>query len=345
VTAIAADYVIRPIRADDFDALLALAAASADTGRVRAAVQYLVNPIEAAAVLRPEQAWVVAEGEDGLLGAAQVTIGETEVEGERHRCATLTSLMVHAAHRRRGVATALTEWRLERAGPDAVVAATIQAGNAGSFANARRWATQIFGTLTLPVFRAGKAPSPPAGVEIREPHEDAEWARAVEGLAAFERGWNLRTPETASTLRARAERTVSGVRVNRYFVAVENGDVVGGYDLFEGARLQIVIVEDAPASLRALNRIVRVLPSSGELRQASVSRLWFAPGREDVGRALWADARGAAADSGNALTTQYDARSPLAAVIPTRAWTPKTQVSVAVRSPVPLSEDHLLSPP
>jgi hypothetical protein len=60
---------------------------------------------------------------------------------------------------------------------------------------------------------------------------------------------------------------------------------------------------------------------------------------------LWAHARGAAADSGNALTTQYDPRSPLAAVIPTRAWTPATQVSVAVRSPMPLSEDRLLSSP
>jgi GNAT superfamily N-acetyltransferase len=345
VTAITADYVLRPIRADDFEALLTLAAASADTGRVRASVQYVVNPIEAAAVLQPEQEWVVAEGEDGLIGAAQVTVGDTEVEGDRHRCATLTSLMVHAAHRRRGVAAALTEWRLERAGPDAVVAATIQAGNAGSFANARRWATQIFGTLTLPVFRAGKAPSPPAGIEIREPDEEAEWACVAEGLATFERGWNLRTPETASTLSARSERAVSGVRVNRYFVAFENGEAVGGYALFEAARLQIVVVEEAPASLRALNRIVRVLPSSGELRQASLSRLWFAPWREEVGRALGAHARGAAAESGNALTTQYDARSPLNAVIPTRAWTPKTQVSVAVRSPVPLAEDHLLSPP
>jgi GNAT superfamily N-acetyltransferase len=340
----AADYVLRPIRADDFEGLLALAAASADTGRVRAAVRYLVNPIEAAAVLRPEQEWVVAEGEDGLLGAAQVTLGETEVEGELHRCATLTSLMVHAAHRRRGIAAALTDWRLERAGPEAVVAATIQKGNAGSFANARRWATQIFGSLTIPVFRAGKLPSP-AGVEIREPDGDGEWDSAADGLAGFERGWNLRTPETASTLRARAQRSVAGSRVNRHFVAVENGEVVGGYQLFEGARLQIVVIEDAPASLRALNRIVRVLPRSGELRQASVSHAWFAPGREDVGRVLWAHARGAAADSGNALTTQYDPRSPLAAVIPTRAWTPATQVSVAVRSPMPLSEDRLLSSP
>jgi GNAT superfamily N-acetyltransferase len=344
VPSIAADYVLRPIRADDFDALLSLAAASADTGRVRAAVRYLVNPIEAAAVLRPQQQWVVAEGADGLVGAAQVTLGETEVEGERRPSATLTSLMVHAAHRRRGIATALTEWRLERAGPDAVVAATIQAGNAASFANARRWATQVFGNLTIPVFRAETAP-PPAGIEIREPDDAGEWDRAADGLAGFERGWNLRIPETAATLRARAERSFAGTRVNRHFVAVEDGAIVGGYELFEGARLQIVVVEDAPASLRALNRIVRVLPRSGELRQASVSRLWFAPGRDDVGRALWAHARGAATDSGNAVTTQYDQRGPLAAVTPTRAWTPKTQVSVAVRSPTPLSEDRLLSPP
>jgi GNAT superfamily N-acetyltransferase len=311
---------------------------------VRAGLRYLANPIETAAVLRPELEWVVAEAEDGLVGAGQVTLGESEVEGEVHRSAILTGLMVHAAHRRRGIATALTKWRLERAGPDAVVVATIQTGNEGSFANARRWATQIFGNLTIPVFRA-RPQRPPRGLQIREAGEDLDWERFAAGLADFQQGWNLRSPDTASSLRERAGRAWAGDRISRYFLALEGDEAVGGVELVEAARLQMIVIEEAPASLRALNRIVRVLPRDGVLRQSAVTRLWFAPDRVDVGRALWRHAGSAASDTSNAVTTQYDPRGALGAVVPTRTWTPKTQISVAVRSPTPLSEDRVLSPP
>src|SRR5262249_33130937 len=155
-----ARYELRPARTDDYEALVALAISSADTGAVRVAPRYLCNPVEAWAALKPDLEWVVAEAETGaLIGAAQVTLGETEIEGERHPYAGLSGLMVHPDHRRRGVAAALTRWRLDRAGTDAVVAAAIQTGNVGSTANTRGWATQIFGRLAVPVFRARRRPA------------------------------------------------------------------------------------------------------------------------------------------------------------------------------------------
>jgi GNAT superfamily N-acetyltransferase len=344
--ALPAEYELRPVRLDDFQALATLGRASADTGRVQVAVDYVRNPVDARAALNPDLEWVVADAGAELIGAAQVSLGEREVEGSLHRCACLSGLMVHPDHRRRGVATALTEWRLERAGPDAVVVAAIQSGNVGSLANARSWATQIFGSLTIPVFPAGKRSYAANGLDIREPMLDSEWEEAAAGLTAFERGWNLRNPQTAASLRERAGRTLpSGERIRRYVVAVEGNRVVGGFELLDGAQLEILVVEHLPAALRALNLIARFLPPDRRIRESSISRFWYTSGRVDAGRALWAHAVSAAAETGNALSTQYDQRGPLHEVIRARPWTPKGRASVAVRSPVPLSEDRLLSPP
>lgn len=338
------DYQLRPIRPDDFEALLELAAASADTGRVGYAVRYARNPIEAGAVLQPEREWVVAEADGRLVGAGQVTFSETEVEGERHRCATLSSLMVHAAYRRRGIARALTRWRLDRAGPDAVVVAAIQGGNEGSVANARSWANQIFGSITIPVAPARSGRPNRRGLELRDAG-DRDWEAAGAGVDAFERGWNLRTPVTGESLRGRVERGLGDERVRRYRVAVGGGTVVGGYELFEGPRLQTIVIERLPLALRALTLALRMLPRDRVLRECSVSGLWFAAGRTDVGRALWNDARATAAETGNTVSVRFDARGPLAAVVPHAPWRPKGSATVAVRSPVRLDEERLLAPP
>jgi hypothetical protein len=223
--------------------------------------------------------------------------------------------------------------------------ATIQTGNEGSFANARRWATQIFGKLTIPVFRVAQGQSTPPGMEIREPRDDSEWAEAAAGLDRFEAEWNLRRPETRASLRKRTERTFAGERFLRYFVAVQGDRIANGYELFEGARLQTLVVEHVPVALRALNLLLRVLPRDGELRASTLARVWYLPGRDDVARALWAHARSASAASGNAVSTQFDLRCPLRKLIPVRPWTPKATASVAVRSPLRLSEKRVLSPP
>jgi GNAT superfamily N-acetyltransferase len=338
-------YTLREARTDDYESLAALAAASADTGRIRVALRYRQNPVDALAALKPDVQWVVAEGEDGLIGCGQLIPYEAEIEDEPRSCAVLGNLMVHPAHRRRGVATALTQWRLERAGPDTVVVAGIQSGNEGSLANARKWATQIFGTLLLPAFGVEAGAVPPEGPEIREPRDDPEWDEAAEGLAAFQRGWNLRAVRDGAALRERAGRAFQGERLQRYFVAVERDQVVGGFELFEGSRLDSLVFEHLPLALRVVNLVVRVLPRDGELRANALSAFWYAPGREDAGRSLWASARSLAAQSGNAIGLQFDPRGPLGALVRARPWTPKGQLTVAVRSPVPLNEERLLAAP
>lgn len=336
---------LRAARDGDGDALTALALAAADTGAVRVAPHYLLDPLETTRALQPDAEWVLAEAEDrSVVGAGLIGFSDVEVEGKVVNHAHLSGLMVHPDHRRKGIAKALTEWRLDRAGPDAVVVAAIQSGNEGSFANARSWATQVFGTVLLPAFKVGPSKAP-KGIEIRELQDDSEWEQVAAGLAEFERGWNLRVPETAVEIRDRLARTPFDTPVQWQFVAVEDGRVVGGYELHDNSRLSTLIIERVPPFLRAVNVFARIIPADGVIRNAAASRMWHVPGRPDVGRALWGHAGTAAAASGaNALATQVDPRGPVAKLLPIRPWTVKGKLSAAVRSPVKLDEERLLGP-
>jgi GNAT superfamily N-acetyltransferase len=338
-------FTVRAARDGDGPGITELAAAAADTGAVRVAPHYLHDPLETSRVLRPDAVWAIAESDEGrVVGAGVVDLGPVEIEGDVYRCGHLSSLMVDPKYRRRGIATALAEWRIERAGPDAVIVAAIQSGNEGSLANARKWATQIFGANVLPVFKVARD-GPRGPFNVRAPETDAEWEQVAGGLAEYERGWNLRIPETAAEIRERLAKTPLDVPVQRQFVAVEGGRIVGGCELHEGGRLQTIVVEHMPLVLRLVNVVARVVPKDRVVRVSALARLWHGPGREDAGRALWAHARFAAAEAGNAISAQFDPRGPLAQLIPVRPWTTKGSVTVAVRSPVTLSEDRLLAPP
>jgi len=337
------EFTLRPARDGDGPAIVALAQAAADTGAVRVSPHYVVDPLVTMRALQPKAEWVLAETDDGLVvGGGTVDFGPVEIEGETYPGARLSNLMVHSEYRRRGIARALTDWRLDRAGPNAVVLAAIQSGNEGSFANAKHWAKQIYGAMVLPGFRAGG--TPPAGFEFREPRDDAEWDQVAAGAAEFERGWNFRIPETATDIRERLARTPIDVPVQSQIIVVEGGVVVGAVELHHSGRVQTMLFEHVPAFIRLANLFARVIPKDHELRPVVASRLWHAPGREDVGRALWAYAGHAAATSGNSLATQLDPRGPLSRIVPVRAWTPEGKLSVAVRAPVTVTEDRLISP-
>ena len=63
---------MRPARADDYEALVALAVACADTGKLHVAPEYLRNPVEAWTALKPALERTVAESSGGLVGAAPI---------------------------------------------------------------------------------------------------------------------------------------------------------------------------------------------------------------------------------------------------------------------------------
>ena len=118
---------------------------------------------------------------------------------------------------------------------------------------------------------------------------------------------------------------------------------MGGYQLQEGGRLASLVFEHVPINIRALNLLLRVIPRDRELRSNGLSRVWFA--NDQVAQDLWRHAGSLSTATGNVIGTQFDTRGPLRKVFPLRPWTPKGEISVAVRSPVRLDEERLLSPP
>lgn len=162
------DVLLRQAVEADGPALQVLAAASPDAGAVVFSVQDHVPAHLAHADARERRHVVVAETPgSGMVGSAALSLGTCRIHGIDHSYALLSALQVHPTHRRQGIAAALTRSRIDRAralaGPDVVLLANIQHGNAGSLANARRWASWTSPpalTAPVPMRRRPRGPRP-----------------------------------------------------------------------------------------------------------------------------------------------------------------------------------------
>ena len=136
--------VLRPITPLDGEAFAALLARSADAGAFQVSSRFRIPAWDALRALHGEFDGVVAEesGTPGLVGCGLVRYVRAHFEGALRDIALLNTLVVDPAHRRKGVAGALAEWRVEhareRVGLDGVIFAGIQMGNVGSVKTAAR---------------------------------------------------------------------------------------------------------------------------------------------------------------------------------------------------------------
>jgi len=183
--------IVRAARPEDEAGLAALAGASPDGGAVAFTAEQHVPARE---VTREHDIseCVVAEVDGAVAASGQLDLGTCRFEGEDVRYALLSTLRVHPDYRRRGIAARLTDWRLQRAaelaGHDAIVVAYIQAGNAASAGNARRWATQVGGRLIVtPVPMRRRPPRPRASLTVR-PAVDAELGEIAAAIDAHYAG-------------------------------------------------------------------------------------------------------------------------------------------------------------
>jgi hypothetical protein len=82
--------------------------------------------------------------------------------------------------------------------------------------------------------------------------------------------------------------------------------------------------------LRLLNRVVKLVPADGQLRQMSVLKVWFAPGHLEAAQQLWEWARWQWRDRGGVLGFSYDSHSLLGEVFRPPVWMPITSLMIAV---------------
>lgn len=345
------DVIIRQMQPADGQALAALFAHSPDGGRFAIAARYHIDPYLAMHALDPGVVGVVAErpSTGDLVGMGLVQLGACCVGGEKRPYALLTSLMVHPDYRRQGIASRLAQWRVDyarqRFGEDVLLLAFIQQGNDPSLAVAQTWAQQIGGELQSSLMRVrSKPPRPVAGVIVRAA-QPADLESVAAGMNEFYRDHALYRPETAATLTAWLQSSPFDTPIRRLFVAESEADgIVAGLAVTEQCRLTTMEVQRMPGLVRLLNKVVHMVPPDGVLRQLGVSKMWYAPGRQEAAQYLWQSIRWQSRHQGSHLVCSYDPRGNLPGVLRLPFWLPKGSSVLAAAGPVSIDDDQLLYP-
>lgn len=333
----------------DSPALAALVTQSPDGGKITFSPRFHLPAFEVYAARHGDTVGVVVEapGAEGLVGAAHVSFGTCQFEGALRSYALLSGLVVHPNFRRQGIAAALAQWRVERAversGSDSIILADIQAGNVGSTANAKKWASQVSGHLvTAPVTMRGKPPRANPRVSVREATSD-DLEVIAENLNTFYQDYNFFRPQTPQSLRGWLGKTPFPQPINHYLVATDSANrLLAGIGIAEEWRLMSLYIEKVPPVIQLANLLLNVIPPDKEMRALQTDMLWFVPGQLEAARQLWQTVRWEWRERGSSLLANFDPRSPIRQMIQPPAWLPTTSVSLALRAPVPMTEARLL---
>ncbi len=346
-------FRLRELTPGDGPAVGRLYAASPDTGMIRFRPTFQVDPY-VALMFDGLQTGVVVERTDSaeVVGIGLFELGDIVVRDRPSRYALLHSLVVHPDARRRGVARSIVDWRLARVretlGDDAVIVATIQKDNAGSFAAASRWATAFSSPISsVAIGLPSKPPkAPDAGLRIRRtgPGDLEAYAAAYTAMHTAE--FDLWPPADAAELSRWLETSpVPDARTNGLWVVEDaGGQLLAGLGTTEVRRMTVLQVDALPMSMRLLDSVLHVIPRGGSMEMVRISRMWFRPGAEPAARALFGAVRWEARTQGNVMIATFDPRGPLGRMVAPPRWLPRTAFSLAICGPAELRPDHPIEP-
>jgi len=335
----------------DGPAINALARRCPDGGSVSVRSVFRENVFHCLESLRQAMVGMAAESphHEGLVGMGWVSLGRCRMGGELVPYALLNTFMVHPEWRGQGIAAKLSnkviEYATARLGHRVLLVADIQAGNTASCRWAGKWSNQVLQPVSVaPMTVRRKKPETLDGVTVQPLTSDHAEA-FVQGLNAFYEGYNLFQPETADSLTAWLSQKPQGLNLRHCLMAKDpHGQLIAGLAIEEACQLRTYQVAHMPAFLHLANRLLRVIPADGILREIPVSRFWFRTGKEAAARFLWEQARWRCRDRGTALMAFFDPHSPLARVIDLKPWSIRTTMNPVIRWETPVSLDRPVYP-
>jgi GNAT superfamily N-acetyltransferase len=338
---------LRAFQPSDSAAVIQLIADSPDTGMITFKPVYKASLGDVFSVRRDNWEAVIADVGGRVVGFVAVAFDVIQLQEEARPAAYLFSLVVHPEYRRKGIASRIVDWQLNRArekmGKDVVIYAFIQQGNTGSLRAARHWSNQFIGDIhNLPVKMLNHAPAPNRSLTIR-PAQVNEFEQIADKLNEFYAPYNFYTPETGDTLRPWRDHRLLEEAVHEYWIALNpQNEIVAGIGIENESIYTETCVERMPAFLRVLNKLLKIVPSDGVMRNIDVEKAWYAPGQQDAARYLWRVMRYEYRHIGTAFLVTYDSRSSLKEIFAAFGWSPKAHAVVATYAPFTIGPDRLI---
>ncbi len=291
---------------------------------------------------------VVAEvdGFDGLAGIATLRSGICQFNGALLPFVILDSLKVDERFRKQGLGTQLAQWRVayasETFGEDVILLSGTSTDNIASQNTMKKWCKEFTDPLQFSLLRtSSKMPKAKHGITIRDATPD-EYDALAQAQNTFYKEYNLYTPISVESLTKNIAHSPVDEPIMRHLVAVTNdGNLVAGVSArYRGDLMYDHIVPPTP--LRLANKLLKLIPSDGILRDVQLRGLWYADGHEADAHYLLDMARYFYRDKTSTLGLVFDPQSPLSALIKPNRFLPVPQIIVSVKGPTLLDRNRLI---
>lgn len=347
----ALNITFRQMKASDAPAIAKLFKNSPDAGQVSFTPYYNIDIFEAFLLGHPEMVGVVAESTDveGVIGSNIMNFGHCYFEGELRPYAMGNLAKVHPNYRRQGIATQMKQWLIDytyqKTGNETVIWSLIQKGNISSQKTVQKWYKQFGGQIIVyPAKMLNKPPSPIQNLSVRVA-KPSELAEISQQLNQFYTGYNFYEPQNAEHLTHWLAQTPFEEPFRHYMVVTDKSNqILAGMALIEEYRVRGLHITDMPFVMEMLNKLVKLLPSDGIMREVLADKIWYAPGHLTAAQYLWDTLRWQWRDKGNVMRVMVDANSPIVDIFRLRPWTLKSEMAMAAAGPVAMSLDRLVSP-
>lgn len=293
---------------------------------------------------------VVAEcsGYDGLVGMGTVRFGSGQYNGQVLPLAGLDGLKVHPGFRGQGLGRQLAEWRIQQIraaqGDACVIFTGMLRDNHASRAVATKWCREFVEPLPTAIMPTRMYPPKTLrGITVRElePHEYAEFAAKQN---TFFQSYQLYKPITADSIATCTGIAPVGLRVYRYFVALDSaGHCLAGARTWVRGLLKVDTFNHPPPALRIINRLVHLLPKDFVIRDIAVTGFWYEPNQMEIAQHFWDMLRWHCKAYGTTMGISFDARDPTRNAVKLKPWhQPRIEIAYAINGPTPLDRARLL---